>query len=275
MTPNISTLDFVAFDTETTGLYPASEDLLEIGAVRFDLVNGPREYFQTLIDPRRPIPPGATAIHGITDKMVAGAPAVEKALPSFFHFIRGAVPVAHNAPFDIGFIALHGLRIGLELPDIAVLDSCMFSRRVLTELRSHKLEFLTKEVLISPETTFHRALADAKNCMELFRHLIEKSCGIEASWDALVDRHGKVQKFINGSRSLDETELDDCTGALYEALRGKRSVWIHYEGGYGAREITPLLMYARGGNKYLEAKCHFDGLRKSYRIDRIKKVLTP
>ena len=275
MTPNISTLDFVAFDTETTGLYPASEALVEIGAVRFNLLEGPKEYFQTLIHPGRPIPPMATSVHGITDEMVADAPSLEKALPAFLHFISGAVPMAHNAPFDIGFIALHSMRLGLALPEIPILDSCMFSRRVLTNLPSHKLEFLTKEVLVSAETTFHRALADARSCMELFRHLIEKSCGNDASWDKLIDCHGKTLKFESGSRLLDETDLDERTGALFDALQSKRSVWIHYEGGYGAREITPLMMYARGGNKYLEAKCHYDGIRKSYRIDRIKKVLTP
>ncbi len=275
MTPDISTLDFVAFDTETTGLYASSEALLEIGAVRFNLISGPTEYFQTLINPGRSIPYAATRVHGITDEMVFEAPVLEKVLPAFFHFMGGAVPVAHNAPFDLGFVALHGLRLGLELPRLPVLDTCTFARRVLPEMPNHKLETLTKELYLSADNTFHRALADAKNCMQLFRHLVDKSCGRFASWDKLVEEHGRALEFVSGSRALEATDLDDCTGVLFEALQNKKPVWIHYEGSFSAREVTPLLMYAKGGNKYLEATCHFDGIRKSFRIDRIKKVLTP
>src|SRR5690606_33692643 len=123
--------------TETTGLSPSSEGLVEVAAVRFNLLAGPQEYFQTLVNPRKPIPPGATRVHGITDEMVFEAPAIEEVLPSFFRFTENAVLVAHNAPFDIGFLALHSLRSGFTPPDQPVLDSCMFSRRVCTELSSH------------------------------------------------------------------------------------------------------------------------------------------
>src|SRR4051812_28834098 len=202
MTPDISTLDFVAFDTETTGLYATSEALLEIGAVRFNLIAGPTEYFQTLINPGRSIPYAATRIHGITDEMVFEAPKLEKVMPAFFHFMNGAIPVAHNAPFDLSFVALHGLRLGLELPKTPVLDTCTFARRVLTEMPNHKLVTLTKELALTTDSTFHRALADAKNCMQLFRHLIDKSCGKFAPWSELLEHHGNVNEFVSGSRTI-------------------------------------------------------------------------
>ncbi|MGZ3651605.1 MAG: exonuclease domain-containing protein [Bdellovibrionota bacterium] len=270
MTNDISTLDFAAFDTETTGLRPHSEFLVEVAAVRFNLETGAKEYFQSLINPGVPIPWQATNVHGITDAMVAGAPTLEKVLPAFFQFIEGAIPVAHNAPFDLGFLSLHSLRIGVEPPATPVLDSCMFSRRVFTEQPSHKLQSLVEAFGIS-EGTFHRALADAKSCMELFRRCVEKSCGYKSNWDQLLARHGRVHQFGEASKPL--TVLQDPRLApLFQALEAKKPVWILYEGGFSAREVTPLLLYAKGAQRYMEATCHLDGIRKSFRLDRIQKV---
>ncbi|NUM89447.1 MAG: 3'-5' exonuclease, partial [Bdellovibrionales bacterium] len=198
MVNDISTLDFVAFDTETTGLYPASEALVEIGAVRFNLLTGATEHFQTFVNPGKPIPLQATRVHGITDEMVFEAPSAREALPAFFQFLEGAVPVAHNAGFDLGFLSLHGLRNGVALPSVPVLDTLMFSRRVLSHLPSHKLEVLVRELAV-PGNTFHRALADARSCMEVFRHVVGKSCGVNASWEDLRERHGRTLVFEDGS----------------------------------------------------------------------------
>ena len=269
MTHDISTLDFAAFDTETTGLRPHSEFLVEVAAVRFNLATGAKEYFQSLINPGVPIPWQAMNVHGITDAMVATAPSVEKVLPAFFQFIEGAIPVAHNAPFDIGFISHHSIRAGLTPPSMPVLDSCMFSRRVFTEQPSHKLQSLVEALGIS-EGTFHRALADAKSCMEVFRRAVEKSCGNNASWEELTSRHGRIHSFEAGSKSI--TMPEARLAPLFTALEAKKPVWILYEGGYSAREVTPLLLYAKGAQRYMEATCHLDGIRKSFRLDRIQKV---
>lgn len=270
MTQDISTLDFVAFDTETTGLHPGSEGLVELAAVRFDLLTGGKEYFQTMINPGMPIPWAATRVHGITDDMVFDAPPIKDALPSFYQFLEGAIPVAHNAPFDIGFLALHSLRSGIEPPETPILDSCMFSRRVCTEMPSHKLQSLVEAFGIA-EGTFHRALADAKSCMEVFRKVVGRSCGVNASWDELVARHGKIHSFLDGSRPVEKPKFSGLE-PLFSALQAKRPLWILYEGGFSAREVTPLLLYARGQQQYMEATCHLDGQRKSFRLDRIKRV---
>ncbi len=272
MTQDISTLDFVAFDTETTGLSPSSEALVELAAVRFDLITGAKEYFQTLVNPGMSIPWAATRVHGITDEMVFDAPPIEKVLPSFYQFIEGAIPVAHNAPFDIGFLSLHSLRHNITPPAVPILDSCMFSRRVCKEQPTHRLEALVKAFNIA-ETTFHRALADAKSCMELFRIVVGRSCGINANWDALVSHHGKLHSFVAGTRPV-ETPPASAYEPLFSALQEKRSLWILYEGGFSPREITPLLLYAKGQQQYMEATCHLDGVRKSFRLDRIQRIFT-
>lgn len=274
MTNDISTLDFVAFDTETTGLSPSSESLVEIAAVRFDLLTGAKEYFQTLVNPGKSIPWEVTRIHGINDEMVFDAPPIEKVLPLFFRFIQGAIPVAHNAPFDIGFVSHHSTRNGIELPDVPILDSCMFSRRVFTEQPSHKLESLVKAFGIA-ESTFHRALADAKSCMELFRLTVGKSVGVNASWDELATRHGRLHSFQAGTKPLAADDLKKTLAPIVDALQNSRSIWMSYEGSYGPREVSPLLIYAKGGQQYMEATCHLDGMRKNFRLDRIKKIFNP
>ncbi len=273
MTNDISTLDFVAFDTETTGLSPSSEALVEIAAVRFDLLNGPKEYFQTLVNPGKSIPIGASRVHGITDDMVFESPNAAKVLPQFFSFIEGAIPVAHNAQFDIGFVSLHSMRNGILPPEVPVLCSCAFSRRVLTEMPSHKLETLVKELGIGG-STFHRALADAKSCMELFRIIVGRSAGVNASWDELVQHHGKVHSFLDGSRPVEQKDLQQHLDPLIDAIQGRRSIWMEYDTNYGPREVTPHLLYSKSGAQYLEATCHYDGIRKNFRVDKIRKLIT-
>jgi DNA polymerase-3 subunit epsilon len=273
MTQDISTLDFAAFDTETTGLRPHSEFLVEIAAVRFHVETGAKEYFQSLVNPGVPIPWQATNVHGITDAMVADAPSLDKVLPLFYRFLEGAIPVAHNAPFDLGFLSLHSLRLGIPPPEVPVLDSCMFSRRVFPEQPSHKLQSLVEAFGIS-EGTFHRAQADAKSCMEVFRRAVSASCGTKATWDQLLARHGRPLPFAEGTKALLAGQDRETVrlAPLFQALEARRPVWILYEGGYGAREVTPHLLYARGSQRYMEATCHLDGIRKSFRLDRIQKV---
>jgi DNA polymerase-3 subunit epsilon len=273
MTNDISTLDFAAFDTETTGLRPHSEFLVEIAAVRFRVESGAKEYFQTLVNPGVPIPWQATNVHGITDAMVRSAPPLAAVLPSFFQFLEGAIPVAHNAPFDLGFLSLHSLRLGVPSPNVPVLDSCMFSRRVFPEQPSHKLQSLVEAFGIS-EGTFHRAQADAKSCMEVFRRAVEKSCGPKATWEQLLARHGRPLGFGDGTKPLLPGQDRETMrlAPLFQALEAQKPVWILYEGGFSAREVTPHLLYARGSQRYMEATCHLDGIRKSFRLDRIQKV---
>ena len=60
--------------------------------------------FQTLVNPRSAIPPLIAVLTGITNQMVAGRPALRQVLPAFLTFAQGTVIVAHNAPFDVGFL---------------------------------------------------------------------------------------------------------------------------------------------------------------------------
>ena len=72
--------------------------------------------FQTLVNPAEPIPAFISVLTGITDAMVADAPRIDSVLPAFLEFARDAVLVAHNAPFDIGFLKAAAARTGHDWP---------------------------------------------------------------------------------------------------------------------------------------------------------------
>src|ERR1700712_3646089 len=124
-------LTFVVVDLETTGGSPASCEIIEIGAVK---VRGGEVIgeMQTLVRPGTPIPAFIAVLTGITDAMVARAPRLEAALPAFLEFACGAVLVAHNAPFDLGFLKAACERVGVAWPGAESLDTARLARRVLT-----------------------------------------------------------------------------------------------------------------------------------------------
>src|SRR5215469_12695074 len=95
--------DVVVVDVETTGWLAGTASITEIGAVRLGPFR-PAAEFSALINPGEPIPPDITTLTGISDAMVRDAPPIGDVLPRFLNFARGSVLVAHNSPFDIGFL---------------------------------------------------------------------------------------------------------------------------------------------------------------------------
>lgn len=162
-------LVYVVFDTETTGLDPAADEVVQIGAVR--IVNGrivESERFDMLVDPGIPIPPGSTRIHGITDDMVAGAPKIGEAVRAFHRFCRGAVLVAHNAPFDVGFLRRYGKTEGLAF-DHLVLDTVLLSAVLFGGSESHTLDALAERLGVDiDDGVRHTAIGDAVATAKVF-----------------------------------------------------------------------------------------------------------
>ena len=151
--------EFVAFDVETTGLSAETDRLTEIGAVIFK--NGQiGEKFSTFVDPGMPIPPNITELTGIRDSDVAGAPGEAEAMRAFLGFVGGRPIVAHNAAFDTGFMSAACGRHGIRFEPV-VLDTLAISRRLLPELRRHKLDIVSKHLGL-PEFNHHRAYDDAE-----------------------------------------------------------------------------------------------------------------
>ena len=161
--------DFVAFDIETTGLDSARDRITEIGAVLF---HGGREAdrFQTFVDPERPIPPENTQLTGITDEMVAGAPAEGEAVRAFLRFAGGLPLVAHNANFDVGFLDESCRRSGIEGFEPSFIDTVTMAQGMLPEMKSHKLDLVAGRLGL-PEFNHHRASDDALTCGLIFLRL--------------------------------------------------------------------------------------------------------
>ena len=161
---------FVVVDLETTGGTPDDCGITEIGAVK---ACGGEELgeFGTLVNPGQPIPPFVTVLTGITEAMIAPAPRLEEALPAFLEFARGAVLVAHNAPYDIGFLKAACAKFGYPWPQPKVLDTVAIARRALTrdEVPNHKLSTLASFFGARPPS--HRALDDARATVDVLHAL--------------------------------------------------------------------------------------------------------
>ncbi|OBG21074.1 hypothetical protein A5765_22170 [Mycolicibacterium celeriflavum] len=168
---------FVVVDLETTGGRATGDNhdaITEIGAVkvRSGTVLGE---LATLVDPGRSIPPQIVALTGITTAMVCDAPRIESVLPAFLEFSRGAVLVAHNAGFDIGFLRAAAERCQISWPRPPVLCTVKLARRVLTrdEAPSVRLSALAR-LFAAATTPTHRALDDARATVDVLHGLIER-----------------------------------------------------------------------------------------------------
>ncbi|RYV50317.1 DEDD exonuclease domain-containing protein [Pengzhenrongella frigida] len=165
---------FVVVDLETTGGTPLTCAITEIGAVK---VRGGEVLgeFQTLVNPGTPVPAFIQTLTGITTSMVAGAPRIEQVLPSFLEFARGSVLVAHNAPFDIGFLKAAAARCEHPWPGNQVLDTVKLARRVVLrdEAPNHKLGTLAA-LFGASVTPDHRALSDARATVDVLHALLSR-----------------------------------------------------------------------------------------------------
>jgi DNA polymerase III subunit epsilon len=166
---------FCVVDLETTGgSASAGAGITEIGAVKVRAGEVVGE-FQTLVNPQTSIPAFIAVLTGITDGMVARAPTVAEALPAFLEFARGSVLVAHNAPFDVGFLRHYAEELALGWPTFEVVDTARLARRVLhrDEAPNCKLATLAR-VFRSPTTPIHRALDDARATVHVLHGLFER-----------------------------------------------------------------------------------------------------
>ena len=168
----LSEVTFVVVDLETTGGTPATAGITEIGAVK---VRGGQVLgeFQTLVDPGGPVPAFIATLTGITTSMVRGMPRIEQVLPAFLEFARGAVLVAHNAAFDVGFLRAACVEHGYDWPSPQVLDTVALARRAVTrdEVPNHKLSTLAAffRATVTPD---HRALSDARATVDVLHALL-------------------------------------------------------------------------------------------------------
>ena len=166
--------EFFVFDTETTGLDRFSDRMVELGVIRYKDGRVVDE-FNTLINPRFPIPEAASRINKITDAMLRDAPTESTALSSVWPFLEpvleGKVIIsAHNADFDIDFLTNALKRHGYSA-NIKYVDTLAGSRKLIKGTSNYKLGTLAKHFGIVNDDP-HRATGDAKTCGELLLRLI-------------------------------------------------------------------------------------------------------
>jgi DNA polymerase-3 subunit epsilon len=168
---------FVVLDLETTGTSATKARITEVGAVK---VRGGEvlDELSTLVDPGVLIPASITLLTGITQSMVATAPPIEDVLPKVLAFLDAdpdTALVAHNAPFDTGFLKAACERQGLEWPGYPVVDTLRLARALMprSEVRNHKLGTLAA-FYGAPTTPNHRALDDARATVSVLHGLIER-----------------------------------------------------------------------------------------------------
>lgn len=157
---HLQDVKFACLDTETTGLSPAAGGKICEIAVSVTRNGEPLEEFSTLINPGVPLHPDVIAIHGITNEMVAGAPAFGQVLPQLLGLLDGCVLVAHNADFDLSFLRSEVEHCGLRLPEYPVLDTLKLARKN-GRFERNKLGVIAAALGIDAAGA-HRAMADVR-----------------------------------------------------------------------------------------------------------------
>ena len=164
--------EFVVFDIETMGLNSHTHEIIEIGAVKIKAGRILDRYSQ-LINPGRHIPEHITNITSITDDQVANMPKIDVVIKEFVDFIGEAVLVAHNAPFDIGFIK-RDIKKYLALDyECSVIDTLQMARDLFPDLKKYGLGDLNKTLGLALEN-HHRAVDDSQATANMFIIFLEK-----------------------------------------------------------------------------------------------------
>lgn len=260
-------IPLVFLDTETTGLTPRFGDrVVEIALARFR--GGVMEnMYSQLLNPDRLISPGAARIHGITNADVADAPRFGDIAPQIRAELEGAVIVAHNAPFDLGFISNEFRLARLNAPGNLALDTLRLLRRYF-RFRSNSLPNVANALGIERERS-HRALADVLTTRAVFEFILGELAP-RTLGDLLHMQGGAI-----GWADTEAREELPLPPALEEALRSRRKLYLLYvdeRGSKTERWVSPVGVSLRNEYLYLRAFCHLRADERSFRLDRVLEM---
>lgn len=257
----IDEVQFTVFDVETTGLETyLGHRMCEIGLLKF---RGTKELdsYSSLVNPERSIPEDVVDIHGITNEMVVNAPVFESIADDVLEFIKGTVLVAHNAEFDLGFVAKHLRRAKRRIPDNLVVDTLTLARRHFT-FPGNSLETIASCLVIDTKGE-HRALKDTIITKEVFQYFIKKLK--VKTIKELLDLQG-------GSIPFPEIVEITTPSVIDEYIKTGGQLIIKYISASGEqteRIVTPIELNRYKNTEYLIAFCHLRNEERAFRIDRI------
>ncbi len=211
--PNFT--DYVVIDFETTGLSAEHDKIIEIAAVKY--VNGIlKDSMTTLINPRISIPPKATSINGITNSMVRNQPTIASIHGQFVSFIDGFTLVAHNAPFDIGFLKNN---FRLKSDTVKVFDTLSFARNHFN-FPNNKLVTISNALGIDHKSA-HRGQSDVEATAKVFQYFSRESQGNTLGCQSTYSKYFIPKANPNSSPELRIIKIDQ---PIYEEY-----VAIHFE----------------------------------------------
>ncbi len=164
---------FVCFDIETTGLSPARDDIIEISALKIE-DNTVTDSFSRLVRINRPLPPFIRSLTGITDEMLRDGDCAENVLADFCEFTAGYTVMGHNVRFDLNFVYDNCLEKLGTFFDNDYVDTLSISRKLLKNLKHHKLDDLVDFFGIEGRT-LHRALGDVELTVKCYNKLRESA----------------------------------------------------------------------------------------------------
>lgn len=213
---------YIAFDIETTGLDPMYDEIIEIGAIKIE--DGKEiETFSTLIKPKYKIDEFITELTGITNEMVMDAPKINEVLPKFMDFIKDSVILGHNVDFDINFIYDNLINEDMNPITNDFVDTLRLSRRLLPELKHHRLSDLANYYNIDT-TGSHRSLTDVRITIDIFKNLEKlvesKYSNIENFKEACKKKSHSGYKASDITTTNTEFDEDNLLYDKYVAITG-------------------------------------------------------
>jgi DNA polymerase III subunit epsilon len=260
------------FDVETTGASTEFGDrVIEVGMVRVEAGKVVAEH-QQLLDPRRSISRGITALTGITPEMCTGQPTFADALPRMLELMHGAALAGHNVRFDLSFFIGEFRRAGHDLGalfgHVPVFDTVRIARRRFGR-GGNGLQSLAPRLGIQP-TAAHRALADAQTTAGVFDRLLEPVGGWSLMLcDAMKHQGGPMSVLpANPRERILPLELE-------EALDRRGPVMMEYLDANERRTqrvIEPLEVRRFKGELILIAHCQLRNDRRNFKLERIVQL---
>ncbi|MGB6190811.1 MAG: DNA polymerase III subunit epsilon [Aeromonas molluscorum] len=167
----------IILDTETTGMnfsggpHYLGHRIIEIGCVEVINRRLTGNHYHVYLKPDRLVDPEAIRVHGITDAFLVDKPPFSKVANEFIDFIRGAELIAHNAPFDVGFMDYEFSKLGLSLKttDICTVTDTLAMARDLFPGKRNNLDTLCDRYGIdNSHRTLHGALLDAEILADVY-----------------------------------------------------------------------------------------------------------
>lgn len=263
----LSDVPIVVVDTETTGLSPAlGHRVVEVAAVR---MQGWQEVqsFDQLVNPGRPMDPGASRVNGIYDEDLQDAAPFSSVAGPLSSLMDGALVVAHNASFDAGFLSLeYGLLEEHRRPDSPWLCTLRLARSFF-HFGNNRLTNVARALNVRSGRS-HRALSDAYTTARVLKKMASRL----QQWQ--LHTVGDLLHAQGGPIYIPKPATPPLPAPMASALREHRAVRIHYVSGRREtrRVIRPLYATEERGNTYLVAYCHLRQAQRTFRLDRIAQA---